>query len=55
MVLVWVHEQPPPTCRTTNWRSYDAALKQRSSLQVCFDPETVWLAGASGKPGRSAT
>ena len=45
----------PPTYRTTNWRTYNAALKQRGSLQVWFDPETVWLAGASRKRGRSAT
>jgi len=45
----------PPTCCTTNWRSYDAALKQRGSLQIWFDPETVWLAEPSGKPGRPAT
>jgi hypothetical protein len=34
----------PPTYRTTNWRSYNAALKQRGSLLIWFDPETVWLA-----------
>ena len=45
----------PPTYRTTNWRSYNAALKQRGSLLIWFDPETVWLAGPSGKRGRSAT
>ena len=45
----------PATYRTTNWRSYNAALKQRGSLLIWFDPETVWLAGPSGKRGRSAT
>lgn len=44
-----------PTYRTTNWRSYNAALKQRGSLLIWFDPETVWLAPPSGKRGRSAT
>ena len=44
-----------PTYRTTNWRSYNAALKQRGSLHIWFDPETVWLAKPSGKRGRSAT
>jgi hypothetical protein len=44
-----------PTYRTTNWRAYNAALKQRGSLQIWFDPETVWLAEPSGKRGRSAT
>jgi len=45
----------PLTYRTTNWRSYNAALKQRGSLLIRFDPETVWLAEPSGKRGRSAT
>ena len=45
----------PPTYRTTNWRFYDAALKQRGSLQIWFDPATVWLAEPSCKRGRSAT
>ena len=45
----------PQTYRTTNWRSYNAALKQRGSLLIWFDPETVWLAKPSGKRGRSAT
>lgn len=45
----------PPTYRTTNWRSYNAALKQRGSLLIWFDPETLGLAEPSGKRGRSAT
>ena len=45
----------PPTYRTTNWRSYIAALKQRRSLLTWFDPETLWLAEPSGKRGRSTT
>lgn len=44
----------PPTYRTTNWRAYDAALEQRGSLQIWFDPETVWLAEPSRRRGRSA-
>ena len=32
-----------------------AALKQRGSLQIWFDPETVWLAEPSEKRSRSAT
>ena len=31
------------------------ALKQRGSLHIWFDPETVWLAKPSGRRGRSAT
>ena len=44
-----------PTYRTTNWRSYNAALKQRGALHIWFDPETVWLAKPRGRRGRSAT
>ena len=32
-----------------------AALKQRGSLQIWFDPKTVWLAEPRGKRGRLAT
>ena len=45
----------PPSYRTTNWHSYNAALKQRGSLLIWFDPETQWLGAPSGKRGRSAT
>jgi len=44
-----------PTYRTTNWRSYNAALRQRGSLLVWFDPETEWLAAPRGGRGRPAT
>ena len=55
-VLVGLHEQTyTPTNRTKNWRTYNAALKQRGSLQVWFDPESIWLAEPSRKRGRSAT
>jgi Transposase DDE domain len=52
---VWRSKPTPPTCRTTNWRSCDAALKQRGSLRFWSDPETHWLGAPSGKRGRSAT
>jgi hypothetical protein len=45
----------PPTYRTTNWRAYNAALKQRGSLLIWFDPEMEWLAVPSGRRGRPAT
>ena len=45
----------PPTYRTTNWRAYNAALKQRGSLRIWFDPEMEWLAAPSGRRGRPAT
>ena len=40
--------------RTTNWRAYNAALKQRGSLLIWFDPEMEWLAAPSGRRGRPA-
>jgi len=45
----------PSTCRTTNWRAYNAALKQRGSLLVWFDPEMEWLGVPRGARGRPAT
>src|SRR4028119_1803877 len=45
----------PPTYRTTNWRACNAALKQRGSLRIWFDPEMEWLAAPSGRRGRPAT
>ena len=45
----------PPSCHTTNWRTYNAALKQRGSLQIWFDPKTIWLAEPGGKRGCPAT
>jgi hypothetical protein len=48
--------KPVPTVyRTTNWRAYNAALKQRGSLLIWFDPEMEWLAAPSGRRGRPAT
>lgn len=41
--------------RTTNWSEYNAALRQRGSLSVWFDPDTVWHAGKTGKRGRPKT
>jgi hypothetical protein len=45
----------PPTYRTTNWRAYNAALKQRGSLRIWFDPEMEWLAAPRGRRGRPAS
>jgi hypothetical protein len=41
--------------RTTNWSSYNAALKARGSLDVWFDPDMQWVASPCGKRGRSQT
>ncbi len=42
----------PPRYRTTNWPEYNAALKQRGSLEVWFDPQMDWFSVPSGRPGR---
>lgn len=42
-----------PTCYgTTNWKSYNEALKRRGSLLVWLDKDLVWLAPKAGRPGR---
>jgi IS5 family transposase len=43
-----------PKYRTTNWSAYNAALKQRGSLDIWFDPEMQWLSAPCGRPGRPA-
>ena len=45
----------PSRYRRTNWRAYNAALKQRGSLLIWFDPEMEWVAALRGKRGRPAT
>ena len=42
----------PARYRTTNWSSYNAALKKRGSLLIWLDKEMVWLAPPNGSPGR---
>jgi len=42
----------PTKYRTTNWASYNDALKQRGSLTLWFDPVMSWEAPPSGKRGR---
>ena len=39
--------------RTTNWKAYNAALKQRGSLLIWVDQDICWHGSASGKRGRS--
>ena len=38
--------------RTTNWSSYNAALRKRGSLLIWLDKDMVWLAPHDGRPGR---
>jgi transposase len=41
----------PQKYKTTNWRSYNAALKSRGSLTIWFDPGMDWRATPTGNPG----
>ncbi|RJE78445.1 transposase, partial [Paracoccus sp. JM45] len=43
---------PKTTYKTTNWKSYNQALRQRGSLTVWFDPSMQWEAIPSGRRGR---
>ena len=38
--------------RTTNWSSYNVALRKRGSLLIWLDKEMAWLAPHEGRPGR---
>lgn len=42
----------PTKYKTTNWSSYNNALKQRGSLSIWLDPEMVWVPPPCGKRGR---
>ena len=42
----------PTKYKTTNWSSYNEALRQRGSLMIWFDPDMVWRLPPSGKRGR---
>jgi hypothetical protein len=42
----------PTKYKTTNWSSYNEALKRRGSLSIWFDPEMVWRPPPNGKRGR---
>ena len=42
----------PARYRTTNWKSYNDALKQRGSLLIWLDKEMVWRAPKAGSNGR---
>lgn len=38
--------------KTTNWHSYNQALRQRGSLTAWFDPSMQWEAAPSARRGR---
>ncbi|SEB10302.1 Transposase DDE domain-containing protein [Rubrimonas cliftonensis] len=42
----------PPRHKTTNWRSYNEALKRRGSLRIWFDPSMRWEGAPTGRRGR---
>jgi len=42
----------PTKYKTTNWSTYNDALKRRGSLAIWFDPEMIWIPPPSGKRGR---
>ena len=45
--------RPNPTrYRTTNWKSYNDALKRRGSLLIGLDKDMVWVAPRTGRTGR---
>ena len=48
----WMPKPTPAKYRTTNWPTYNIALKQRGSPDVWFDPEMDWFSLPSGRPGR---
>ncbi|MBE9610976.1 IS5 family transposase [Chitinilyticum piscinae] len=43
----------PPKYRTTNWESYNHALRQRGSLLIWLDKDMAWFATPAGKRGRA--
>ena len=38
--------------RTTNWKSYNDALRRRGSLLIWLDKDMAWLANKAGRLGR---
>ena len=42
----------PARYRTTNWSTYNDALRKRGSLLIWLDKEMTWHAPHEGRPGR---
>ena len=42
----------PARYRTTNWKSYNDALRRRGSLLIWLGKDMTWLANRAGRPGR---
>lgn len=49
----WGRKAGSKKYRTTNWSSYNEALKRRGSLSLWLDKDMAWFAVESGKRGRS--
>ena len=47
-----MNKPEPARYRTTNWKSYNEALKRRGSLLIWLDEDMVWLAPKAGRTGR---
>jgi hypothetical protein len=47
-----MNKPEPARYRTTNWKSYNEALKRRGSLLIWLDKDMVWLAPKAGRTGR---
>lgn len=45
----------PQKYRTTNWKEYNAAIKQRGSMLIWIDKDMQWNDSPTGKRGRSNT
>ena len=50
--MAHMSKPPPARYRTTNWSSYNAALRRRGSMLIWVDKDMAWLAPAEGRPGR---
>lgn len=46
---------PKTRYKTTNWATYNAALKARGTLTIWLDKDMQWYACGSGKRGRQQT
>ena len=42
----------PVRYRTTNWKSYNDALRRRGSLLIWLDKDMAWMASKAERPGR---
>lgn len=45
-------KREPARYRTTNWRSYNEALKRRGSLLIGLDRDMAWRGSRTGGHGR---